>query len=95
MRAKNSRSGIYQCFGRAVREARGRCALTQTEVGRRVRLHRNYVGAVERGEINPTLRLIVKLSHGLRMRPSELLRLAELHHGGWDRTDAADAKARS
>jgi transcriptional regulator with XRE-family HTH domain len=84
MRAKNSRRGIYDAIGGAVREARGRRRLTQQELGWRAGLHRNYVGAVERGEINPTLRIIVRLARGLAMQPSELLNLAEQHHGGWD-----------
>jgi len=45
--------------------------------GFEAKLHRNYVGAIERGEINPTLR-ILKLSKGLRVWPSELAELTEL-----------------
>jgi transcriptional regulator with XRE-family HTH domain len=94
MRGKNSRYGIYQAIGDAVREARGRRRLTQDELGWRARLHRNYVGAVERGEINPTLRIIIRLARGLTMEPSELLKLAEQHHGGWKDIDADDAAPR-
>jgi transcriptional regulator with XRE-family HTH domain len=36
-------------------------------------LHRNYVGGVERGERNVSLLNIVKLAHGLKVRPSELI----------------------
>lgn len=94
MRGKNSRRGIYAAIGGAVREARGRYGLTQTEFGWRAGLHRNYVGAVERGEINPTLRIIVRLAHALKMQPSELLKLAEQHHGGWEDIDADDVAPR-
>ncbi len=93
MRGKNSRHGIYDAIGGAVREARGRRRLTQTELGWHAGLHRNYVGAVERGEINPTLRIIVRLARGLAMQPSELLNLAEQHHGGWD-LDVGDVAPR-
>ncbi len=78
---KNARSAKYRAFGRAVREARARRGLSQETLGFAAGLHRNYVGAVERGEINPTLRVVFKLAHGLVMLPSELLALAEQHHG--------------
>lgn len=94
MRSKNSRHGIYDAIGGAVQEARARHRLTQTELGWRTGLHRNCVGALERGEINPTLRLLVKLARGLEMEPSELLKLAEQHHGGWEDVDADDAASR-
>jgi transcriptional regulator with XRE-family HTH domain len=82
MRAgKNARSGKYRAFGRAVRESRARRGLSQEGLGFASGLHRNYVGAVERGEINPTLRVVFKLARGLAMLPSELLELAERHHG--------------
>jgi transcriptional regulator with XRE-family HTH domain len=82
MRAgKNARGRKYRALGRAVRESRARRGLTQEELGFMSGLHRNYVGAIEREEINPTLRIIFKLARGLVMLPSELLRLAEQHHG--------------
>ena len=52
-------------LGRAVRELRARRGLSQEELGFRAGLHRNYVGAIERGEINPTFRVLLKLERGL------------------------------
>ena len=60
-------------LGRAVRELRGRRGLSQEELGFCSRLHRNYVGAIERGEINPTFRILIALSRGLSVPLSELL----------------------
>jgi len=37
-------------------------------------LHRNYVGGIERGERNVSLLNIVKLAHGLRVSPCELIK---------------------
>jgi len=74
-------SANHDALGRAVFEARARRGLSQEELGYQAKLHRNYVGAVERGEINPTLRVVFKLASGLMMLPSELLTLAEQHHG--------------
>lgn len=85
MRAgKNARGRAYRAFGGAVRELRARRGLRQETLGFESGLHRNYVGAVERGEINPTLRVVFKLARGLTVAPSELLVLAEHHHGALD-----------
>jgi len=64
-------------FGAAVRELRARRGLSQEEAGFRGRLHRNYVGAIERGEINPTFRVILKLCDGLDIPMAELVAVYE------------------
>jgi DNA-binding XRE family transcriptional regulator len=51
----SARSAEHAAFGRAVREAREQLGLSQEELGDRANVHRNYVGGVERGELNPTL----------------------------------------
>jgi transcriptional regulator with XRE-family HTH domain len=66
-----------RAFGRTIRELRARRCLTQETLGFAADLHRNYVGAIERGEINPTLRVITKLSFGLRVSLAELIGLYE------------------
>lgn len=64
-------------LGRAVRELRARRGLSQEELGFRAGLHRNYVGAIERGEINPTFRVLLKLERGLQLPLSEIIQLWE------------------
>jgi transcriptional regulator with XRE-family HTH domain len=64
-------------LGRAVRELRARRGLSQEELGNRSGLHRNYVGAIERGEINPTFRVLLKLERGLQLPLSEIIELWE------------------
>jgi transcriptional regulator with XRE-family HTH domain len=61
------------------RELRARRGLSQEELGFCSRLHRNYVGAIERGEINPTFRILISLSRGLSVPLSELLIVFERH----------------
>lgn len=75
------KSANHDALGRAVLEARARRGLSQEELGFRARLHRNYVGAVERGEINPTFRTLLALRHGLDLPLSELIRLYERNIG--------------
>jgi len=67
-------SAEHRALGRAVRVLRARAALSQEEAGFRAGLHRNYVGAIERGEINPTFRVLLKLARGLGVPLSELVR---------------------
>lgn len=71
------KSPQHDALGRAVREARARRGISQEELGFRARLHRNYVGAVERGEINPTFRILMQLSRGLGVELSQLVALYE------------------
>lgn len=70
-------SANHDALGRAVLEARARRGLSQEELGFRAKLHRNYVGAVERGEVNPTFRTLLALMCGLDLPLSELMWLYE------------------
>jgi transcriptional regulator with XRE-family HTH domain len=64
-------------LGAAVRSRRVRLKLSQDGVGERAGLHRNYVGALERGEINPTFATLAHVADGLGTTPSALLRAGE------------------
>jgi len=68
----------HERLGRAVRELRARRGLSQESLGFRSGLHRNYVGAIERGEINPTFRVLMQLARGLDLQLSEIIYLWEL-----------------
>jgi transcriptional regulator with XRE-family HTH domain len=74
---QSARSADHRALGRAVLEARARRGISQEELGFRSRLHRNYVGAIERGEINPTFRTLLSLTAGLALPLSELILLYE------------------
>ena len=79
-------SSEHLVLGRAARELRARRACSQEELGHRSGLHRNYVGAIERGEINATFRTLLALSSGLAVPLSELVLLYERRR---ERTGAA------
>jgi transcriptional regulator with XRE-family HTH domain len=71
-------SPAHFALGCVVRELRARRRISQEELGFRSKLHRNYVGAIERGEINPTFRTLMTVAKGLDIRLSSIIRLAEL-----------------
>jgi len=60
-------------FGRRVRQLRMELRISQEKLAELANLHRNYVGGVERGERNVSLVSIVKLAHGLNVRPVKLM----------------------
>lgn len=51
--------------------------LSQEKLAEASGLHRNMVGAVERGEISPTYTTVVTLAEAVGMKASELVALAE------------------
>lgn len=73
------RSREHVAFGRAIRQLREERGLSQEELGYKSGgLHRNYVGGVERAELNPTLTQIFRLAKGLGVEASELIAATEV-----------------
>lgn len=60
-------------FGRRVRSRRDALEWTQERLADTVGLHWTYLGSVERGERNVSLRNIVRLANGLGVDPGELV----------------------
>jgi transcriptional regulator with XRE-family HTH domain len=79
MQVEGIRAGAREqrALGRAVREIRARRGLSQEALGFEAELHRNYVGAIERGAINPTLRTLLAVTAGLAVPMSELVAVYE------------------
>ena len=65
-------------FGERVRATRRRLGLSQEELGTQAGLHRTYIGHIERGEVNPSLRNVLLVAKALDVDPGELLRGLEL-----------------
>lgn len=59
-------------FGIRVRTLRQEQGLSQEELADKVGLHYTYIGSVERGEANPTLKNIEKIASALKIGLPEL-----------------------
>lgn len=68
------RTSPLRQFGTEVRRLRTERGLSQEALGYEAGLHRTFVGAVERGEVNISLVNILRLAHALRVAPAVLLR---------------------
>lgn len=79
-----ARSPEHAALGRTVRRIRAWRGISQEELGARAGLHRNYIGAIERGEINATFKTLMRLSGGLAVPLSALVQLYERNIGALD-----------
>ena len=68
------RSRLTDIFGRNLRRLRTAKGLSQEGLAHLVGVHRNYVGALERGERNPTLVSVERVAEALGTDPAEMLR---------------------
>lgn len=63
-----------QLVSAAVRKRRKALKLSQEELAERCRLHRTYIGAIERAEGNITLDTLDKVAKALGEKPWDLLK---------------------
>jgi transcriptional regulator with XRE-family HTH domain len=65
-------SELQRHFGKRLRELRLERGLSQEELAFRVGMHRTYLGGIERGERNPSLRNLAAIAKGLGVSLPEL-----------------------
>jgi transcriptional regulator with XRE-family HTH domain len=63
---------IEKEFGNRVRELRRKTGLSQEELAFKAGVHRTYLGGIERGERNPSLKNIAALAQALGVTLSDL-----------------------
>jgi transcriptional regulator with XRE-family HTH domain len=63
---------IEKRFGNRVRELRQAKGLSQEELAFRAKVHRTYIGGIERGERNPALKNIAAIAKALEVSLSDL-----------------------
>jgi len=64
---------LQRTVGRNLRRLRRDRALSQEALADELGLHRTYIGGVERGERNLTLRTVERLADSLGVPPGDLL----------------------
>ena len=64
-------------IGLHLREARELAELTQAELAEKASVHRTYVSMLERNEKSPTLDVLFRLCHAMKVRPSKLIAKVE------------------
>lgn len=64
-------------LGKVLREARLELKLSQEELAEKADLHRTYIGAIERGKRNITLKNFFIVTKALQMKASNVVALAE------------------
>lgn len=64
---------LQRRVGRNLRRHRHALGLSQEAFGERLRLHRTYVGGLERGERNLTLKAVERIAEAIGVEPLELL----------------------
>jgi len=65
--------GVLDRLGNKVRELRLSKGLSQEGLAERAGLHYTYVGGIERGERNPSLKSVEKIANALNVDIGELL----------------------
>lgn len=68
-----------RALGDVVREKRSKLGYSQESFAADVGLHRTYIGQVERGEKNLTLKNLIKIASILKLSPSSILKDTEKH----------------
>ena len=69
-------------FAAVLREERKRAGLSQEQLGFDSGYHRTYIGMLERGLMNPSLRTILSISTALKLPAGGLIGLVEQTLGG-------------
>lgn len=64
---------ILEAFGQRMQKVRKEKGITQEELASKLSMHRTYIGLVERGERNPTIRTLYKIAKALGIKSSDLL----------------------
>jgi transcriptional regulator with XRE-family HTH domain len=67
-------SEICEIFGRKLRMLRKEQNLTQAKFAQKCGLHTNYIGMIERGERNPSLKNLEVIANAFDISLSELMK---------------------
>lgn len=72
VRIMNENENAINSFAKRIRKLRAEQKISQEELAYRAGLHRTYIGMIERGEKNITLRNIEKIANALHVNIKDL-----------------------
>jgi transcriptional regulator with XRE-family HTH domain len=64
---------IEEAFGAVLRELRISCGVTQETLAFNAQLDRTFISLLERGQRQPSLATVFRLSNALRLPPAEIV----------------------
>ncbi len=64
---------VLESFGERLQKVRKSKGVTQEELAGLLSMHRTYIGLIERGERNPTIRTLYKIAKALKVSGGDLL----------------------
>lgn len=64
---------VLEKFGERMQKLRKASGISQEELASKLSMHRTYIGMVERGERNPTIRTLYKIAKALKVKSNDLL----------------------
>jgi len=73
MQPRRERTDLLAAIGETLRAERNARGLTLREVAERSHISVSYLAEIERGEKDPSSRVLESVAHGLEMEVSELL----------------------
>jgi transcriptional regulator with XRE-family HTH domain len=68
-----SHRDVLEKFGERMQKLRKSKGVSQEELAGQLSMHRTYIGMIERGERNPTIRTLYKIAKALKVNSSYLL----------------------
>ena len=78
MATKPTKTKIQIQLGKAIRDKRLELKYSQEEFADKCKVHRTYIGGIERGERNISMKHLIGIAKALKIKASELLILANL-----------------
>ncbi|RJQ29978.1 XRE family transcriptional regulator [Candidatus Parcubacteria bacterium] len=64
---------MLEKFGHKMQKIRKEAGVSQEDLAAKLSMHRTYIGMIERGERNPTIRTLYKIAKALKVSSSDLL----------------------
>ena len=74
---RGERFGPSVALGATIRERRKELGMSQESLASEADVDRTYVGGLERGSRNPTLKILWRLARALDLSPAELIARTE------------------